>query len=70
MKRGDNSGKGKQWKKVKDTILTYSHIGIYAIYSASENNEVYRVATDKQTRKKHTYRVKTEETFLPSSFFY
>ena len=37
------------------------------------NDEVCRMATDKQTHKythKHTYRVKTEETFFAFKFFY
>ena len=37
------------------------------------NDEVCRMATDKQTHKyihkKHTYRVKTEETFFMAKFF-
>ena len=37
------------------------------------NDEVCRMATDKQTHKyihkKHTYRVKTEETFFTANFF-
>ena len=39
-------------ENVKDTILRYSHIGIYAKMSASYlNDEVCRMATDKQTHK-------------------
>ena len=36
------------------------------------NDDVCRVVTDKQTHKyihKHTYRVKTEETFFTAKFF-
>ena len=36
------------------------------------NDEVCRVMTDKQTHKhtkRHTYRIKTEETFLTFKFF-
>ena len=29
MKKGDNSEKKENFKKVKDTILRYVHIGIY-----------------------------------------
>jgi len=41
--------------KVKDTILRYSHTGIYVKTSASMlNDEVCRVPTDKQTQT-HTH---------------
>ena len=61
-KREITPKKIKKMKKVKDTILRYSHIGIYVKISVS--NGVCSATTDKQT-----YRVKTEETFFTLKFF-
>ena len=58
-KRGITEKKEKI-KKVKDTILRYSHIGIYVRISTSYvKHEVCTAATDKQRNTK-TYRVKTK----------
>ena len=35
MKKGDNTYKKQKFKKVKDTILRYFHIGIYVKISDS-----------------------------------
>ena len=35
MKKGDNSEKKQKFKKVKDTILRYFHVGMYVKISDS-----------------------------------
>ena len=50
MKKGDNSKKPQKFKKVKDTILRYLHIGIMLKFQTHMfNNKVCRSMTDKQT---------------------
>ena len=58
MKKGNNSKNKQQFKKVKDTILRYLHIGIYVKISVSLCQTMKSVEWP-QTNK-HTYRVKTE----------
>ena len=55
MKKGDNSEKKQQFKKVKDAILIYFHIGICVKISDSYvNDEVCRATTDKKSTNIHT----------------
>ena len=62
MKKGNNSEKHEQLKKVENTILKYLHIDVNNKFQPPmPNDEVCKMATDKQT---HKYTHKNIHTLL------
>ena len=60
MKKGNNSEKNQKMKKVKDTILRYSHIGIYVKISISYVEQWILWSDARQTNTQTNTRTHTE----------